>query len=192
MKNNNRITKYTPHALAFLSIVLVTAVIEFLMGRIWICKCGYVDFWYGNTNGSGNSQHITDWYSFSHFIHGMLFYGFLHVVARKLPVQTRFILAVLMEAVWEVFENTPFTINRYRTETAALDYIGDSILNSISDIITCGLGFLLVRKIPITLAVILIVVLELFALYFVRDNLTLNVLMLVYPMESIKLWQMAV
>ena len=184
------IRTYAPHLVAFLIIIILVASIERLMGHLWICKCGYVSLWYGNTNGSGNSQHISDWYSFSHFIHGMLFYGFLYLVARKMPVSIRFILAVLLEAVWEVFENSSFTINRYRTETAALDYYGDSILNSVFDIINCSLGFLLARKISLRLSIILIITLELFALYFVRDNLTLNVIMLIHPIEAIKLWQM--
>lgn len=187
-----KLKKAAPHILSFLIIILAVALVEFLMGRLWICKCGYVSLWYGNTNGSGNSQHITDWYSFSHFIHGMIFYGFLFLVARKLPLKTRFILAVLMEAIWEVFENSSFTINRYRTATAALDYYGDSILNSVFDIITCSLGFLLTRKISVKMSIVLIIVLELFAAYFVRDNLILNVIMLIYPLESIKIWQLGI
>jgi hypothetical protein len=185
-----KLKKLSPHISAFLIILIATALIESAMGRIWICKCGYISLWYGNTNGSGNSQHITDWYSFSHFIHGMLFYGLLHVFAKKLPMRTRFIIAVLMEAVWEIFENSSYTINRYRTATAALDYYGDSILNSVVDIITCSLGFLLTRKISAKLSVVLIIVLELFALYFVRDNLTLNIIMLIHPVEAIKVWQL--
>jgi hypothetical protein len=182
--------KLSPHICAFFVILIATALIEFAMGRIWICKCEYVLLWYGNTNGSGNSQHITDWYSFSHFIHGMLFYGFLFIFAKKLPMRTRFIIAVLMEAIWEIFENSTYTINRYRTETAALDYYGDSILNSVVDIVTCSLGFLLTRKISVKMSIVLIIILELFALYFVRDNLTLNVIMLIYPIEAIKVWQL--
>ncbi len=187
-----KIRFFSPHILSFFIIILAVALIEFAMGRLWICKCGYVSLWYGNTNGAGNSQHITDWYSLSHFIHGILFYGFLYLVARKLPVRTRFILAVLMEAVWEIFENSAFTINRYRTSTAALDYYGDSILNSVLDVVTCSLGFLLARKISWKKAVVLIIALELLAAYVVRDNLTLNVIMLIYPFESIKMWQLGV
>ncbi len=187
-----KLRTFAPHILSFLIIILAVALVEFSMGRLWICKCGYVSLWYGNTNGSGNSQHITDWYSFSHFVHGILFYGFLYLVARKLPVRTRFILAVLMEAAWEILENSAFTINRYRTSTAALDYYGDSILNSILDVVTCSLGFLLARKISWKMAVVLIIVLEFFAAYFVRDNLILNVIMLIYPFESIKMWQLGV
>jgi hypothetical protein len=120
----------------------------------------------------------------------MLFYGFLFIFAKKLPMRTRFIIAVLMEAIWEIFENSTYTINRYRTETAALDYYGDSILNSVVDIVTCSLGFLLTRKISVKMSIVLIIILELFALYFVRDNLTLNVIMLIYPIEAIKVWQL--
>lgn len=188
---SSKLRSWLPHITVFLIIVAVSALVEFLMGRQWICKCGYVSLWYGDINGPGNSQHIADWYSFSHFIHGFVFYGFLHLVARKLPMRTRLILAVLLEAAWEIFENTPYTIDRYRTATIALDYYGDSILNSMLDIVTCAVGFLVARKLPLTLSITLIIVLEVFAVYFVRDNLTLNIIMLVYPLESIKDWQAA-
>lgn len=196
----NTLKKYSPHLLALFTILFITGILEHLMGRIAYCSCGYIQFWYGDTNGPGNSQHITDWYSFSHFIHGLLFYGLTHVLSRflgkkkgmehKWSLGTRFIIAVILEALWEILENSPFIINRYRTATLAHDYEGDSILNSLLDIITCGIGFIFARKIPVWLTVALIITLEVFAAYFVRDNLTLNIIMLIYPLESIKLWQM--
>lgn len=178
------------HLFVFLLIIFSTALIELLLGRIPICKCGYVSLWYGNTYGSGNSQHLTDWYTFSHIIHGMLFYGFLWLVARRLPVRTRLILAILLECLWEIAENSPFVIDRYRAVTSALDYTGDSVINSVFDILAAGLGFYLANKLRTWWIVVLIIFFELFTLYKVRDNLTLNVIMLVYPIEAIKTWQL--
>lgn len=189
---SSKFKSWLPHLTAFILIVVASALVELLMGRRWVCKCEYISLWYGDTNGSGNSQHIFDWYSFSHFIHGFLFYGFLHLFVRKLPMRTRLILAVLMEAAWEIFENTPYAINRYRTATIALDYYGDSILNSMMDIVTCAVGFIVAKRLPLKLSIVLIIVLELFAAYFVRDNLTLNIIMFMYPIQSIKDWQSAV
>ncbi len=179
------------HILVAIILIGGLALIEFLNGRLPICKCGYVLAWYNNTNGPGNSQHLTDWYTFSHLIHGFLFYGFLWLVARKLPVRTRLILAIIIECGWELLENSPLIIDRYRTATFALDYYADSIINSVSDVIAMVVGFLLAKKFPIYLSIFIIVALELFAGYMVRDNLTLNVIMLIYPIESIKVWQAA-
>ena len=179
------------HILVAIILIGGLALIEFLNGRLPICKCGYVLAWYNNTNGPGNSQHLTDWYTFSHLIHGFLFYGFLWLVARKLPVRTRLILAIIIECGWELLENSPLIIDRYRTATFALDYYGDSIINSVSDVIAMVVGFLLAKKFPLYLSIFIIVALELFAGYMVRDNLTLNVIMLIYPIESIKVWQAA-
>lgn len=171
-------------------IVLVAALAEFALGRIAICKCGDVLLWYGNTNGPGNSQHLSDWYSFSHIIHGFIFYGFLWLVARRLPVRTRFVLAILIECAWEVWENSPFIIDRYRAATIALDYTGDSVINSIMDILFAGFGFWLARKIKLWHTIALIILMEAYVGYMIRDNLTLNIVMLVYTSQAIKEWQM--
>lgn len=160
------------------------------MGRIPICKCGYISLWYGNTYGSGNSQHLIDWYTFSHLIHGMIFYGILWLVARRLPVKTRLILAILIECIWEIAENSPVVIERYRAITSALDYTGDSVINSISDVLAAASGFWLTSKIRVRLTLALVATLEIFTLYTVRDNLTLNIIMLTYPVEAIKTWQL--
>ena len=132
---------------------------------------------------------LADWYSLSHIVHGLLFYGALWLVARRWPVEWRFLTALTIEAAWEVTENTPMVIDRYRATTAALGYTGDSVLNSVSDIAMMCVGFLLARKLPPWAAVLLVVALELIPLFAIRDNLTLNVLMLLYPLPIIRDWQ---
>jgi hypothetical protein len=132
---------------------------------------------------------IADWYSLSHIVHGLIFYAALWLVARRWPVEWRFLVALLVEATWEVIENTPMVIDRYRETTAALGYTGDSVLNSVSDILMMGVGFFLARKLPLWASIALLVVLELVPLYMIRDNLTLNVWMLLAPDPKIAAWQ---
>ena len=176
----------------FVAILLIssTALIELLMGRIPICKCGYVAFWYGNIYGSGNSQHLFDWYTFSHIIHGIIFFFFFWLVTRRLPLKTRLILAIVIECAWEIAENSPFIIDRYRAATSALDYTGDSVINSVFDIFSAMFGFYLASKLRVWHTVVLVIFLELFTLYEIRDNLTLNVIMLIHPVQAIKTWQL--
>ena len=175
--------------LIVVAIVAAAALVEYAMGRVPICRCGYVKLWHGVVQSSENSQHITDWYTFSHVIHGMAFYGLLWLVARRVPLRWRFVGAVLLEAGWEVLENTPLVINRYRAATIALDYFGDSIVNSMSDIAAMMFGFWLASRLPVVVVVALIIVMEVSVGYLIRDNLTLNILMLLYPLESVKHWQ---
>ena len=178
-------------ATAAVLIVVATAAMLYLMGRPPVCTCGDIDLWVGEVNSSRTSQMLSDWYSPSHIVHGFLFYGALSLVARKWPVERRFLGALVVEVAWEIVENTPLIINRYREATAALGYTGDSVLNSVSDIAMMGLGFLLARRLPVWVSVVIVLVLELVPLLVIRDNLTLNVWMLLAPNESIKAWQSA-
>jgi hypothetical protein len=172
-------------------IVVVAAAIELAMGRVPWCTCGYIKLWEGVVKSSGNSQHLTDWYTPSHMIHGILFYLVLWLVARRVPTEWRFLLAVLVEASWEVFENTPFTINRYRAATISLDYYGDSAINSVSDTLAMMIGFLIAHRAPVWASLAFVIVMELLVGTVIRDNLTLNILMLIHPFDVIKRWQMS-
>ena len=183
--------RWWAYGIAAIAVIGAAASIELAIGRVPICRCGYVKLWQDVVNSSENSQHISDWYTFSHIIHGIGFYFLLWLVARRLPPGVRFVLAVLLEATWEVFENTPFVIDRYRAATISLDYYGDSIVNSMSDIVSMMLGFWIARRVPLWLSVGLVIVLEVVVALIIRDNLTLNILMLIHPFEVIKRWQLA-
>jgi hypothetical protein len=179
----------TRAAIAALLIIAAAAAIELAMGRHPICTCGSIDLWVGARDSPKTSQMLADWYSASHIVHGLLFYALLWLVARRWPVEWRFLTALLIEATWEVTENTPFVIDRYRTATAALGYNGDSVINSMSDIVMMAVGFLIARKLPLWASIALVIVLELVPLYVIRDNLTLNVWMLLWPTQAVRAWQ---
>lgn len=170
-----------------LGVILATAAILWLMGRPPLYKGGLIQLW--GPVGPRQSQMLFDWYSASHIVHGFLFYGLLHLAGRPKAVESRLLLATIVEAAWELVENSPVIINRYREATIALGYRGDSILNSVSDIALMVVGFLLARRIPVWASVMIVLVLELIPLAIIRDNLTLNVWMLVAPNDAVRAWQ---
>jgi hypothetical protein len=176
-------------AVAAIVLLAATTMLLYLMGRPPICTCGAIDLWVGEPNSSRTSQMLSDWYSPSHIVHGFLFFAGLWLVGRRWPLERRFLIALAIEAAWEIVENTPLIINRYREETAALGYTGDSVLNSMSDIAMMIGGFLVARRLPVWASVAIVLVLELVPLFVIRDNLTLNVWMLLAPNEALKAWQ---
>ena len=175
----------------FIAVFAATAGIELWMGRSPLGPDGKFGWWEGDIWSSENSQRFADAYSFSHIVHGMLFYAGLWLVARKLPVRHRLLIALALEAGWEILENSPLIIHRYRAVTISLGYDGDSVLNSLSDILMMSLGFVFASRAKPWLTVAAIVVMEASCALWIRDNLTLNIIMLVHPIEAIKHWQMA-
>ncbi|WP_428700133.1 DUF2585 domain-containing protein [Stappia sp.] len=172
-----------------LVLIALTAVILLAMGRVPICTCGEIKLWTGDVVSADNSQHLADWYVPSHIIHGMLFYGLFHLVTPQLSLGWRAVGSIVIEAAWEILENSPLIIDRYREATIAVGYTGDSVINSVADIGWMLLGFWLALRLPVALTVALALAMEIGTAIVIRDNLTLNVIMLVWPLDIIRDWQ---
>jgi hypothetical protein len=175
--------------LVVLLVPSLTALQLHHQGRLWTCDCGRVLAWTGNAWSAETSQHLFDPYSFTHILHGFAFCGLLALVAQKLAASWRLCLAVALESLWEIVENTNYVINRYRETTAAFGYKGDTIINSSGDIVACAVGFALARRLGWRRTLVAFLVVETVLLAWIRDSLLLNILMLIHPSEAIRAWQ---
>jgi len=176
--------------LLIVALIATQAFVLHLLGQPPICKCGFIKFWESAVLSSENSQHITDWYTFSHIIHGFLFYVGLYFAFPRMPVLWRLAIATGIEASWEIFENTPMVINAYREQALAQGYIGDSIINSVSDTLSMIIGFFASTRLPVWIIVSVAIFLEIFTAFMVRDNLTLNIIGFIHHFDFITAWQL--
>jgi hypothetical protein len=173
-----------------LGVMLVAALILWAQGRVWWCQAGDPIPWSWSINSSHNSQHIIDPYSFTHILHGVIEFWLLSLLFRKVPLAWRLLMAVCLEAGWEILENSAYMIEHYRAATISLNYFGDSIVNSLSDITCCGLGFVLGNKLKFWKSLALFITTEAILVLTIRDSLIINLIMLIHPIEAIKVWQM--
>jgi hypothetical protein len=178
--------------IVFIALCLATGGIELELGRSLLGPDGTWGWWEGNIWSSENSQRIADPYSFSHIVHGILFYAVLWCIAREIPLRYRLLIASVVEAGWELMENSPFIIDRYRAATISLGYVGDSVINSLSDIVMMAIGFLFAYRANPWVTVVAAIAMEIGCALWIRDNLVLNIIMLIHPIEAIKHWQMAI
>jgi len=177
-------------ALAVVAAFVAAAILLRLEGRLWMCACGKILVWSGQVCSADNSQHFLDPYSFTHVLHGFLFFWLIIWLLPRLNSNWQLTLAIAVEALWEVFENTKFIIERYRSETAALGYQGDSVVNSFGDILCCLVGFLIARRLGLRRSLIAFAVLELILIVWIKDSLLLEIVMLIAPIDAIKALQM--
>jgi hypothetical protein len=177
------------HVAIAAAIVAAAAAALLAMGRTPFCTCGRIAFWTADAWGPENSQQLADPYTFTHVLHGVVLYALLRLVAGGQPLPVRGVIAVAAESAWEVFENTDFVIERYRSATMALGYYGDSVLNSVGDILTCAGGFALAAILPVRATLALCVGIETVLALTIRDGLLLNLLMLLWPIDAVRSWQ---
>jgi hypothetical protein len=176
--------------LAVVPLFMATALVLRLEGRLWICSCGKLFLWVSQACSSNTSQHFLDPYSFTHVLHGFLFFWLISWLAPRLNSNWQLTLAIAIEAAWETLENTNFIIERYRTATAAVGYTGDTVVNSLGDILCCTVGFIIARRLGFRRSLIAFLLVELVLVLWIRDSLLLEILMLVVPSGLIKTWQM--
>lgn len=179
---------YMPWAVMLIFVITAMFVLRF-EGRVWWCEAGDYSPWAWNIWSPHNSQHLIDPYSFTHVLHGILEFWLIGLVFRKVPLAWRLVIAILIEGAWEIAENSSYIINRYREETISLDYFGDSVLNSVFDIVCCAVGFVIGYKLRFWRSLLLFIATELILIYSIRDSLVINIIMLLYPIEAIKHWQ---
>ena len=190
-KKQNNLKYSLTIAIFFISLITIAASAEYYMGRSFFGPDGRFGLWEGNINSVENSQRLFDPYSFTHFSHGLAFFAIIWFAASKLPAERRFLIAAALEASWEILENSSFIIERYRAETASLGYFGDSILNSAGDVISMSIGFWFAHKLPAKVSVATFITIEILLLLLIKDNLIINVIMLVWPLKFIKEWQLS-
>lgn len=188
MTDNSLLQRKT--TIVFIAIMATAAIVLWLQGRVWWCQSGDLVPWSWDIWTTHNSQHVVDPYAFTHVLHGILEFWLLGLVFGRIPVAWRFVMAVAIETIWEIAENSSYIIERYRTVTLSLDYFGDSIINSLADIVCCAAGFGLAKKLGFLRSVILFVVTEIVLIFWIRDSLVINIIMLIYPIEELKVWQM--
>lgn len=179
---------FLPWLLILATVVLTVLQLRF-QGRIWWCNLGDYSPLSSDAWGSHNSQHLFDPYSFTHILHGILYFWLISLVFRKMPLVWQFFLAIFVESAWEVLENTNAVVEHYRTATLALNYFGDSVFNSFGDVLSSAVGFWIAYKLRFWRSLALFVLTEIVLLYWIRDSLLVNIILLIYPIEAIKTWQ---
>lgn len=178
--------------LAWFAIAVTVLILPFVLrsqGRLWVCDCGRIFLWVSDAWGSNTSQHLFDPYSFTHLLHGFLFCWLVVLIFPRLAREWQLWLAIAIESVWEVAENSSYIIERYREATAALGYFGDTVINSFGDVLSCGIGFAVARTLGFARSLIVFLAIEGILIFWIRDSLLLNILMLIYPLDAIKQWQ---